>query len=652
MKENNIIKKCVLIAIPVLILFFGCVFSKSEWAYFVNLVLGLGELGLILSTFKEKHNTLKYVLVTLLCLLIFTWLVPAAYYSGTYQEQGRVQMGLFDLFNYPVTSLSYFGYIALFVLLVGGFYGIMYKIPAYRNFLDRIANNDSGKKAFSLAAVGCLSFAILLFSILLIGFKVKLLLYIALAIIPLIIVILLFKLITSEDGRNMLFMAIMMILIAVTVSVCGIQIALLFFFPLLISIILLMGYDKVTAAMVTIGSAMIGLMGSTYAYSNTNLINSILGLDIASELLAKVIILVIGLILLIFNVRLYNNKTAVVKEKKVGEKKNMKKQDTKPVKVSAKKAPAKKAPAKKAPAKGAKSSGSKSAKNSKGKKSTKGSRKDYKAAAKDDGVIVVKNAEKDADVFVPAVSKGTFAVWPFVASLVLMFVIGILAFLSWSEAFGIESFTKATESVVGFELFKFPIFSKLLGGVNSFGAWSLVDFIVVMSVVVLFVALVYKVKINDIFDGFIAGIKKALPLTVLVILVYTCLVITTYHPFQLVFYKIILGSGAKMNVIKVFLMSLTAILAGFFNVEPLYAFQSVLPYLASLDYAAKSYPLIGVIYQSLYGLTMLIAPTSVVLVTVLGYLNVSIKTWFKAVWKLLLELLVVLLILFIILLLV
>ena len=71
----------------------------------------------------------------MLVFLLLSWILPAAYYSGQYVDQGRVQMGLFDLFNYPLTALSYFGYIALFIILVGGFYGILYKIPAYRTFL-------------------------------------------------------------------------------------------------------------------------------------------------------------------------------------------------------------------------------------------------------------------------------------------------------------------------------------------------------------------------------------------------------------------------------------------------------------------------------------------------------------------------------------
>ena len=48
----------------------------------------------------KKHNTFKIVLGTLLVFAILSWIIPAAYYSGEFVDQGRVQVGLFDLFNY------------------------------------------------------------------------------------------------------------------------------------------------------------------------------------------------------------------------------------------------------------------------------------------------------------------------------------------------------------------------------------------------------------------------------------------------------------------------------------------------------------------------------------------------------------------------
>ena len=176
----------------------------------------------------KKHNAVKVVLITLLVVLLLSWILPAAYYSGEYVSEGRVQMGLFDLFNYPLTSLSYFGYIALFFVLVGGFYGVLGKIPAYRTFLDKI--------------------------------------------------------VAMFNGMEKLFISIVMILVAVIVSICGVQFEMFLFFPLIVAVILLMGYDKFVAAMTVVGSTAVGLAGTTYAYNNLNVLLSALSLKLDYEI--------------------------------------------------------------------------------------------------------------------------------------------------------------------------------------------------------------------------------------------------------------------------------------------------------------------------------------------------------------------------------
>ena len=96
----------------------------------------------------KKHNTVKVVLITMVVLMLLTWILPAAYFQSSYVSQGRVQMGLFDLFTYPVTAISYFGFIALFVLVIGGFYGVLYRTGAYRSLLDTLVKKTFFKKKF------------------------------------------------------------------------------------------------------------------------------------------------------------------------------------------------------------------------------------------------------------------------------------------------------------------------------------------------------------------------------------------------------------------------------------------------------------------------------------------------------------------------
>ena len=103
----------------------------------------------------KRHKTVKVVLVTILVFMLLSWIFKAAYFQGQYYPQARIQMGIFDLFSYPTTALSYFGYIALYVLVVGGFYGILNKIPAYRVLLDRMAKafKKKGKLVLSIIMI-------------------------------------------------------------------------------------------------------------------------------------------------------------------------------------------------------------------------------------------------------------------------------------------------------------------------------------------------------------------------------------------------------------------------------------------------------------------------------------------------------------------
>ena len=614
MKKHNISKLVLcIVTILMLISFF---LPDNDVCTLIKTALWIAEFVLIIIALRDKSSVLKIVLLTVLALMLMSWILPAAYYSEQYIDQGRVQMGFFDLFNYPVTALSYFGYIAFFVLAIGGFYGILNKIPAYRTFLDNFVGR--------------------------------------------------------VQGHEVRFFAFIMLLIAALVSLGGMQIPLLVFFPMLVSVILLLGYDKIVAAMILVGSTAVGLIGSTYAYGNTNIIMTVLSLDITSEVIAKLVILLLGLALLVLNLLLYIKKTNTVT--KVIKKDN-KKSSVKEVKAEVKEVEVKKT--KKTATKSTKDNKAKTTKTTKakaskstGKKNTKSSsKKNIKAALKDEEVIVVKesvNSSSDMSKYADSSVNGDFDIskyvlepddtyhttWPLVTAFALLFVLVILAFIPWSNGFGVNLFSDVTSNVLSFEIGGFAIFSKIFGTINAFGFWTVIDLLLPMALLILFLAIVYKVKFNDILKGFMDGIKRALPLGLIIILIYSCLVIVTYHPFQLVIYKALLSGIDKFNVFGALLSSLTALLAGIFNVDPSYAFQSVLLYLTSVVTDSASYSTIGIIFQAMYGFGVIFAPTSFILMIVLEYLDIPYTSWIKAIWKFLLELLAVLLIAFIIVLLV
>ena len=81
----------------------------------------------------------------------------------------------------------------------------------------------------------------------------------------------------------------------------------------------------------------------------------------------------------------------------------------------------------------------------------------------------------------------------------------------------------------------------------------------------------------------------------------------------------------------------------------LYLAQVTLPYVTTVVTDTTLYPILGVMTQAVYGLMMLVAPTSAVLVGVLSFLDIPYLQWLKHIWKLFVELLIVLVVLFLIL---
>ena len=229
----------------------------------------------------------------------------------------------------------------------------------------------------------------------------------------------------------------------------------------------------------------------------------------------------------------------------------------------------------------------------------------------------------------------------------LMYILFILAFIPWGQSgFGVKLFENATKAFQKLRIFGFPLFAKLFGTINSFGNWTITDMFLPMALVIALLMIIYRVKFDEAFDGFKKGVRVALTPASIVLLVYSILVLVTYHPFQLTIYKFILGWSKGFNVATT---AIVAIFAGLFNSDATYSFQSIAPYYVSVVNDIKTYATSGIIFQSMYGLTMFIAPTSLVLMGVLSYLGISYRSWLKNIWKLLVELFAILFIIFIIL---
>ena len=459
----------------------------------------------------KKHNLFKVVMIVLLVLVLVSWFLPVYNISNTgteFESGDNIRVGFFALISFIAIALQYFSHIAMYILAIGALYGVLYKVPVYRKLLDKIVS----------------------------GFK----------------------------GYELLFMGIVMAIVTVLTSMVGLSLPILAFFPLIISVILMMGYDKVTAAMVTVGSVSAGMIGTVFSANAVSGISTLLEVPANTEVLSKIILLLVSFAIVFLNVFLYSRK-------------HRKKE------------------------------------------------------------VVVEA------YLVPEETTTKKPVWPLVVILDVVLIVLGLAFFSW-ELFNVTFFKDITNSLIsadGGNITKgFLTALNALLGVSSdveFGKWTLIEGTALLILASGLIGFVYRQKFDEWLKNMAEGAKKALKPALLVILIYAVLVFTTNVP---IYYTLTNWFMSLNGELHVFIMMIVAIIFIILGVDAYYGLRAGQGYLASiLAVDASKNVIIALIWQAMYGFTMLISPTSVVLMVSLGYLNLSYGKWMKSIWPLILELL-------------
>ncbi len=455
----------------------------------------------------KKHNLFKVVMIVLLALVLLSWFLPIYSVSSagdSFVAGDNYRIGLFTLVSFVAIALQYFSHIALYILAIGAFYGVLFKVPAYRRLLDKI--------------------------------------------------------VSAFDGFEILFMGLIMAIFAVLSSMVGLSVIIMAFFPLVISVILLMGYDKITAAMVTVGSVAAGMIGTVFSSEATMGLSYLLDMPANAHVMSRIVLLIVAYAIVFLNVFLYSRK-------------HRKKE------------------------------------------------------------IVVEG------YLIPEETKTKKSVWPLIVVFDATLVVLGLAFFSW-QLFNIDFFTNINNSLInadGGTLTKgfLTAFNALIGASSDteFGNWTVIEATVILLTSAGIVGLIYKQKFNDWLSNMADGARRAIKPALLVILIYTVLVFTTNVPIQYTLTNWFISLNSDLNVI---IMMIVAVIFSVLGVEAYYGLKSAQTYILSTT--ANNSAIIGLIWQSMYGFTMLIAPTSIVLMASLSYLHVPYGKWIKSIWPLILEL--------------
>lgn len=475
---------------------------------------------------KKKYGLFKVLSILLLLVVIASYCIKGRQGSISYLALG-------DVFLNYIQSFYYFFDTIIFILIVGGFYGFLNKVTAYKQMIEMISNKISSKE------------------------------------------------------KEKVFVIIMTIVFALLASLTGLNTVLLLFIPFVVSIILLLGYDKLVALSTTIGGVLVGYIGgifltfkdasNQYASSYTTF-DKLVGLkDNWSNLFPKILLLVVAVALLIYTILSHIKKND-------SEKYHLTKHDS----------------------------------------------------------LFIESKEKEEK---KEKTKKKVLLWPLGLIFGLLLIILVLGYLPWSDLFGIKCFNNFHTWLTGLKIGKYEVFTSLISGsITAFGTWgNLGSFMMAVFFVVIFIfilMLIYKIKFEDAMDGFIYGMKKMLPAAMIAGLAY-CILVCSYNNG---FIETMITNASKSFGDNAIINSLITILGSVLNVDTYYVTAGVFTSMVSALPDKANLSVYAVMFQSLYGLVQLIGPTSILLIVGLSYLEVPYKTWLKYIWRFIVELLIIILI--------
>lgn len=195
----------------------------------------------------KKTGLFKIMMFILLGMVLITWIFSASTFSTeSLSELGMVNIGFFDFWQIIFKSFEFEFFIQVFILLlsIGAFYAVLGKTGKYRAWIERIVK------------------------------RLK--------------------------GNELAFLLVSAFVISIITSIFDFGLGLFIFIPLLISIMLAMGYSKITSIVATIGAMLVGTIGSTLGANTAGAINSVLGAELSNGLLVKIILYFVSLGVLFF----------------------------------------------------------------------------------------------------------------------------------------------------------------------------------------------------------------------------------------------------------------------------------------------------------------------------------------------------------------
>jgi uncharacterized ion transporter superfamily protein YfcC len=254
-----------------------------------------------------------------------------------------------------------------------------------------------------------------------------------------------------------------------------------------------------------------------------------------------------------------------------------------------------------------------------------------------------KNEDKIEDLFeVENSTNKKVKVWPMEVFFLLILAFAVLGYVNWSGNFNITVFDDFHTWLTGLQIGDYTIVSYILGNnAAAFGSWDLYTITVVLAIVLLVSMIVYKEDVNEAIDSALDGLKKVIKPMALLLLIYSIFVIIYWSPFTVTISNWILKLADGFNP---FLATISAFISSVFQID--FGYTGYVLGDVMTSYFGDSFNIGFVVYVAINGLAQVIAPTSVIMIFGLSYLDIPYKKWIKYIWKFFLIMLALLLVIF------
>lgn len=229
-------------------------------------------------------------------------------------------------------------------------------------------------------------------------------------------------------------------------------------------------------------------------------------------------------------------------------------------------------------------------------------------------------------------------VLPVIIYILVLLVLTVFGVFKLGDIIGFEIFTNIKEALMSITFVK-----NILGDVPIFSTLGYIDLAYMLFISSLFIGFIYGIKIDDMIDGMYKGAKRVLAPALILLAISTIPTIASNYPFYLTIADKVLSFFENFNI---FISSVATFITAVFVPNISLGAAKLLPLVnATMTSDINAFSLI---IQTIYGLVLLVAPTSALLMLGLSYYKINYTEWFKYIFKLFLYVFIVLMAIFII----